>query len=52
MALPWKGTCNLNIFLLKTCPSITGESHPSSRDSKFLLPEHEPLGQTGVSTNI
>lgn len=48
MALPWKGTCSLNIFLLETCHSITGEPHPSSPDRKFLLHEHEPLGQTGV----
>lgn len=48
MALPWKGTCDLNIFLLKTCHSIMGEPHPSSLDSKFLLREHELLGQSGV----
>lgn len=48
MALPWKGTCGLNIFLLKTCHSIMGGPHPSSLDSKFLLHEHELLGQMGV----
>lgn len=48
MALPWKGTCGLNIFLLKTCHSIMGGPHPSSFDSKFLLHEHELLGQMGV----
>lgn len=47
-ALPWKGTCGLNIFLLKTRHSILGELHRSSLDSEFLLREHEPLGQTGV----
>jgi len=43
-----KGTCGLNTFLLKTRHGITGEPHPSSLDSEFLLREHEPLGQTGV----
>lgn len=46
--LLWKGTCGLNTFLLKMCLSITREPHPSIIDIKFLVHEHELLGQMGI----
>lgn len=48
VALLWKGTRGLNPFLLETHHSVTGEPHSSSLESKFLLCEHEPLGQMGI----
>lgn len=35
IALPWKGTCSLSIFLLQTCHSITGEPQSCSLTASF-----------------